>query len=768
MNKLISYYLIPSFIVLFVHMGFAQNYNSLSQEQQLELRLRSHLYLQPKNIQKSTLKNILSANVPIAIEYETKKDWSFIQKISKHCTNLVIISKKNSDSLYVLDPSFIYIHPKQIQNINLDSTYAVASKKNHFHSVKPFGAISYKKNSSVSDSLLYSIWNNSGKLPNFISADSSTLKKTVHFVKLFNSTEKIFGVVKTKQHLLENVAFKNFEHRKANGLFSFPRKTTENQSIGLIPYKAGYYFSPDIIFTTDENSNNQKEFNAFPLSPTFGLTDHFEYDKTLNNSVRNMGDEIVLNNIKIVPDSAHKSVGYFNKRAYIDTGISSRTALKSSFTITAWIKPTQRGNANSILGKGDNFVLKITNGYLTFTMAGIKDYISRSSEITLNEWTHIALVHSEINNDLQFYINGQQTDRVDLIANYETTNYNLLIGSNLWEEFFIGYMGPIKIWERELNKNEIKNQFKNKSPKKSFFNQASLAIGFIVLCIGLFYFFKTRLSNKTKRQQKKQGLNDSTTLKPLLENNFKEKIFCFGSLQIINSKDIDIAPNLSPKLKQLFLVIFLHSLGEKNGISTKKLTSLLWPGMSAQSAKNTRGTNIQNLRSVLSSCTEISVDFKHKLWSINMSENCYCDYLLANNLFKQITENNYNVSLLNTKLPILVTILNQGRLLNSSNASWLDPYIEKFSHNLIEQCFNYIENLAIKENGKLILSIIDVIYLYDDLNENALRIKMQIFIQQGKLSFAKTTYDNFVKLYQKLYKETYTTSFEDIISEYQL
>jgi len=747
-------------------MGFAQNYNSLSKEQQLELRLRSHLYLQPKNIQKTTLKEILSTDVPLAINYTTKDDWDFINKLSKHCTNLVIISKKNSDSLYALNPSFTYIHPKQIQEVNIDRINTITGKKNHFNSIKPFGAVTYKKNSAVNDSLLYSIWNNSGKLPNFISADSSTLKKTVHFVTLFNSTEKIFGVVKTKQHLLENVAFKNFENRKANGHFSFPRKTTDNQSYGLIPYKPGYYFSPDIIITTDENSNNQKEFNAFPLSPTFGLTDHFEYDKTLNNSVRNMGDEIVLNDIKIVPDSAHKSAGYFNKRAYIDTGISSRTALKSSFTITAWIKPSQRGNANGILGKGDNFVVKITNGYLTFTMAGIKDYISRSSEIPLNKWTHIALVHSEINNNLQFYINGLQTDQVDLIANYETTNYNLLIGSNLWEEFFIGYMGPIKIWERELNKTEIKNQFKNKSPKKSYVKLVSIAIGLILLCIGLFYFLRTRLSNKTNRPKKKQGLKESSHVSSLAEHNFKEKIYCFGSLQIINAKDIDIAPNLSPKLKQLFLVIFLHSLGDEKGISTKKLTSFLWPGMSAQSAKNTRGTNIQNLRSVLSSCTEIAVEFKSKLWSINIGENCYCDYQLSNEFVKKITGSDYNISELKATLPSLIAMLNRGRLLNSSNASWLDPHIEKFSHHLIEQCFYYIENLAIKENGKLTLKIIDVIYLYDDLNERALRIKMQILIQQGKLNFAKTTYDNFVKLYQKVYKETYTTSFEDSISEY--
>ena len=135
--------------------------------------------------------------------------------------------------------------------------------------------------------------------------------------------------------------------------------------------------------------------------------------------------------------------------------LNSRAALKGSFTISAWVKPTVLNNNNSILGKGDNFVLKLHEGLLTFTMADIKDYISEASPVPLNEWTHVALVHSKLNNELLFFVNGVQTDKIKLIEDYDTSDYNILIGSNLWQEFFVGYLTNIKIWERELNAFEI-------------------------------------------------------------------------------------------------------------------------------------------------------------------------------------------------------------------------------------------------------------------------------------------------------------------------
>jgi len=285
---------------------------------------------------------------------------------------------------------------------------------------------------------------------------------------------------------------------------------------------------------------------------------------------------------------------------------------------------------------------------------------------------------------------------------------------------------------------------------------------------GFILYFKWRASKSIqKNKAEKSSFPNATTLKTIdpVSTNYKEKIFCFGALQIINSDGVDIATKLSPKLKQLFLVVFLHSNQDKKGVSTKKLTELLWPGMRAKAAKNTRGTNIQNLRSILSSCSEINLVFQNKLWTIDIGEQCYCDYHFTNNYLALLTNEHYELQLLETELPKILPPLKRGRLLTSSNASWLDPYIEKFSNQIIEQSFKCIEILTLEKHSELLLGLVEIIYIYDDLNETAMRLKLKILIHQGKLSLAHTVYDNFVKLYQKLYKEDYTVSFEASVSE---
>ena len=762
MKKKFSYYLIITLCALFTFINSnAQNYNSLSKNQKQAFRLHSQILIKAENFNKLSLEKLLNSKQSFAVEYVQESDFSFIKSILKQKDSLIIVTNKNIDSFLKKHPTVLQVKQPQIETLDLHKLGITDSTEIRFTGLQELGRINFIGNPAISDSLVYSIWTNSGKIPNFIDTDSNSFSNAARIASMFNSKRKVFGVVKTKEHLLKNVSFKNFTNRKANGYFSFPSHLTGRRPI-LIPYKAGYYFSPDIIFTNIENGGNQKEFIGFPLDLKFGLTDHFTFGKTFTNRIRNNTKDIISKQVKTIKDPNLGIVGFFENRAYIDAGIESRSALKSSFTITAWIKPKELGFANSILGKGEHFVLKVHQGYLTFTMAGIKDYISLSSPIPLNKWTHISLVYSEVDNELSFYLNGKHTDTVQLISNYITSDYNLLIGNNLWEEFFIGHLGDIKIWERELNSTEIQLQYTN--PKEQSINTFLIIGIFIVASLVILILYRQKIK---KRKSVPKTLSSKEIIsKPIQDPSatYKESIFCFGPLQIINADGIDIATKLSPKLKQLFLVIFLYSINEKRGITTKKLTEILWPGMDAKSAKNTRGTNIQNLRGILSSSSEIKLLFLNKHWFIEINNECFCDYDSANNYFQLFSNEQYSLKLLEDTLSSLLSILKRGRLFTNSNAAWLDPYIEKISHQIIKECFNYVDVLSIEKHSELLLESIEIIHIYDDLNEKALRLKLQILIHQGKLSLAHIVYDNFVKLYQKIYKEIYPVSFESSIS----
>ena len=186
--------------------------------------------------------------------------------------------------------------------------------------------------------------------------------------------------------------------------------------------------------------------------------------------------------------------------------------------------------------------------------------------------------------------------------------------------------------------------------------------------------------------------------------------------------------------------------------------------MNPVGVKNTRGTNIQNLRTILSPFSNINLVFKDKLWFIEIGEQCYFDYEIVENYLEVLTINNPHINQIEKSLPSLLNILKEGRFLAQLSNDWLDPIIERFSNRIIEWCVKISQSLDENNQEHLLYDLATVINLYDDLNEHALKIKLRILIKQGKLSLAYDAYHNFAKLYQSLYSETYTITFEEFIS----
>jgi two-component SAPR family response regulator len=757
------------FIVLFsVHsLSTAQEYASLADSLKLEIRNSSHILLHLDSIPLSEVKTIVQKNTLLAFYLSSKNviNKSFLQEFGKRQNRLIIISEQEIEEELYKNASILYIRPKDIESIKLTAD-TTANELVRFSGLQELGKVSYREDFSASDSLFLGLWRRSGKPPTFIETNRKNLLEVDSLVTYLNSLRKIFGVVKAEDELLSEVSFQNMNGLKVNGYFSYPLLKGEGLPI-LIPHKTGYNFSPDVIFASPENRNNNKIFSAIQLDLDFGLTDHFVFHSGLSNNIRKNDDQLLLNNIEFERDPVHGNVGYFNHRAYVDAGIDSKSSLQESFTISAWIKPTEFSFNNSILGKGKSFVLKLHDGFLTFTMADIKDYVSRTSAVQLNEWTHIALVHSKIDKEMLFYINGEETETIQLISDYVISDNNLLIGSNLWEEFFIGYLNDIKIWDRELNGKEIATLFAVGTINLRFF-QFEIDYGIIALIV-LLIILMIILWKRRLRSRKDTFDKIFKDYSQIDEFEKLERILCFGKLRILDKSGTDIATKFSPLLKKIFVLVFLYSVqGDKKGISTKKLTEFLWAGMTLQGAKNTRGTNINNLRSILEACSGIQLVFKDKCWFMEISEQTYCDFILIQNYLNAFSHEAYTLKELEGTIPQFLKILKKGRLYSSSSDAWLDPFIEKFSNQIIDQCVLFTQQLDINHYGDLIFSLAEVICIYDDLNEKAHQLKLQILIQQGKLSLAHTTYDNFVKLYDSIYKESYPVSFETIISNQTL
>tara|TARA_R110002020_G_scaffold137434_2_gene306612 strand:+ start:144278 stop:146611 length:2334 start_codon:yes stop_codon:yes gene_type:complete len=746
-------------LLLMGNLGVAQIHSQLSGEEKRKLRLRSQPVVDIRGIPDTiAFSNGKRSQLAVYIDRYTKDMDRKFRQLSDKVDLILILGDVNVPE-GILDPGkVLFIPPDVLEHVTINEGAGEVDPR-EMRSWKELLRMVPLKELIYKDSIFIRFWNDTGRMPNFIQVPFSQLSIADSLVGTLNKMQKVYGAVRSQQGPLDGVGIKNYGEATVNGYFTFPVLDKNNLPI-LIPHKAGYYFSPDILYTTPENIDNSKEFMGFPLAFEYGLTDHFVFRKSIENSIRKNNKELISNNIKVKKDSQFGTIGYFDGKAYIDAGINSRNSLQGSFSITAWIRPNALDNNNSILGKGDNFVLKLHNGFLTFTMADIKDYVSQGSPVPIGQWTQVGLVHFAVYNELHFFVNGKLTDRIKLIAKYDTSNYNLLIGSNLWQEFFKGDMADIKIWDRELNVAEIAQEFRGMG-KHHGNSTLGLFQWLWLLPISFVMFVLVRYLKKSK-VKKVQPIVPIAKLPETME--YRERICCFGTLRILDGQGNDMAKKLSPKLKQLFVLVLLHSVNDGKGVSTAQLSDFLWPGMGASGAKNTRGTSIQNLRAVLADCKGMELVFRDKCWFLDLTEDCYCDYGRVLLLLDHLREEGLSIAEFRGKLSELLTILKNGRFLSSMDSQWLDPYLEALGNQIMELFSVGSKKLNVQNDAALMYDFAMVVYLYDDLNENALRVKIRILMNEGKYSLARAAYDSFIKLYGKLYAEPYLTKFEDIIS----
>lgn len=736
------------------------NITELPDSLRVSIRLKSHLLIHPEQLAPGQLDSLFQENIPLAFFFSGSSTEDLGRLMAKiPAKNLPVMFISEEESLIQSKfPSKILL----LNGLNMDK---FRTSENHESQLKQLTCnellwMIADSDSFPSASYFVSFWERTGKLPNFIQVNSQNIKKAAGIVSNLNSQPKIFGVIRNGNELLADVSWKDFPHRRTNGYFSF--LTSSLNSLALAPYKAGYQFSPDIILPSPENLRNTKVFNVVPLDPDFGLSDHYVFSNKVQNLQRKNDTEIINYGIDFKDDESRENCAYFSGNAYADCGLMSRSALKPNFSITAWIKPVKLGENNCIVGKGKDFVLKIHNGLLTFTVQGIKDYHSERTKIPVSQWTFIALVHSVAENQVSFYMNGERTETISLLTPYAQSDYTMLIGSNLWEEYFAGYIHEIKIWDRELNEEQIRSEFLSENETKHPVS-AGYIIGIIIFLGVLWYILVRQIRRKRSSETVAKPHTVALPNQKSSIHDAPEQINCFGGLKVINSEGKDISLKFSPKIKQLFVLILLHSGLREKGISSKKLSDYLWPGMSVPKAKNIRGTNIQNLKALLASCSEMKLVFQDKLWKFEFADGYFIDlFYVEAKLNETLTSDPENI---NKELPELLLILKKGTLFPNMSESWVDPYVDRMSDRIIEFGLKIFRLLPEEKFDSILLDMAEIISINDPLNETALRKKISILIRQGKLSLAHSVFDNFAKLYFELYKEKYPNDFRSLVGK---
>ena len=284
----------------------------------------------------------------------------------------------------------------------------------------------------------------------------------------------------------------------------------------------------------------------------------------------------------------------------------------------------------------------------------------------------------------------------------------------------------------------------------------------VAVLILLYILFRRKLKKRNALKT-----NDTNTQVPVglfeaPQNNITIRadyqIIFFGGFQVFDKDNNDITNKFSPLLKELFLLITLFTFKNNKGISSEKITEILWFDKSEKSARNNRAVNIAKLRNILNAVGTCELTKKTGYWKIipetNEIKSDYIDFL-------QITNSKTNLT--KEKIIRLIEITQKGPFLHNLQYEWLDAFKASVSGMIIDTLIEFASSCDIKKEPEFVIQLADCVFNFDIINEDAMILKCRAEYYLGKHSLAKTTYEKFFKEYKIMYAQEYDKSFLKVL-----
>ncbi|MDN5201045.1 hypothetical protein QQ008_06725 [Fulvivirgaceae bacterium BMA10] len=599
---------------------------------------------------------------------------------------------------------------------------------------------------------LDNIINHSGKLPNFMFTKKPEVFKD--YFDSLNSVGWFRAIALENGKKLSKVYWKNLP------LVSTGKVHLKNNNIS--PEKKGYWFSPDLVRFNLANSETVKIFEAYRYDLSDGLKFFLDFQNGTDNNV-DVGSRSISSNVEIIEDEERGLCAKFNGNgSYIDLGHLSEVRFET-ITVSAWIKPTKLDGNRSIVGKGEAFSAKCRDGLMLFTTPDIRDHVGENASVKLNEWQHLAFVYSE-NREILFYINGELVGSTEA-SEMEYTHQSLLVGTNLWDEYYAGLMDDLKIWSRALSDEEIKKIY-DTTPEDGTRDSAIWYIAGILLASSIAFFIYRKTRSDTVREidtiankHFPPQIDKAVLRRPGASGT---SLTLFGGFKLMNSRGEDLTPQFSPRRKELFTLILLNSIKDA-GITSNKMAQILWPGHTQESVKNNRSTLMHRIREILSDNTGISIDYTDKKWKVSWNEDVHVDLAQYYQLTPFISRTDQNgIKKKHDALKTILAILNNGQFLPAMDLEWLDTPKSALHDEILDLLLPLLGSDLFGDEPEIQLEISDALLLVDPLSEPAIETKIKVLVTQGKHALAKETLDHYQKVYQSTYGEPSQKTFADI------
>lgn len=589
-------------------------------------------------------------------------------------------------------------------------------------------------------------WKSTGRVPNFVLCNTDNLSEGKETIQKLNDSRRIRGHVTFEGKTLNEIYWKQLPGTVTQGKFSFP---IIDYSLVLSPYKNGYRITPGEVIHHTHMKDIVRPFIAYNTDYKDQLLYHFKFDHNTNNEVDPEFTQIIANSNQWGKDNTRGKTVLFNSpNSFIDYTKPNGLNFNTPISVSAWLKPNKHNNFMGIIGIGTSFSFKLRNGLPDFTTAQIKDHISETV-LPINKWTHVGFVFNP-GGTVDFYINGEKEKSMEA-SDIQDSQQSLIIGNNIWGEQYFGLIDELMVWDRGLSDNEFKQLYNTQLHPASRSKAWFLLI--LPLLLLLFFLRFKRKNIKKPLGSEKVKVAHVQTVNPIKAEN---KIELFGRFNVESEQSGNITTQFSPLLKQLLAFFVIKMVfSENQGVSTKELTDTFWPGFTKEQAKDNRGTNIKKLRKLLKKIPGVELVFRDKKWYLETTNSTEIDLFNYQLLINQLQQSSKQ-----TTIESLLALLNKGNILQETDISWLDTYKNRMTEDVTRIMFDIYHSdntTAIKtEVAKTML-------LFDNLNEEALKLLILQLNENGNHGLAKQTFEEFIKRYEKLYSDKFPVDFNDLL-----
>ncbi|HEX2532453.1 MAG TPA: hypothetical protein VHK69_01890, partial [Chitinophagaceae bacterium] len=253
-------------------------------------------------------------------------------------------------------------------------------------------------------------------------------------------------------------------------------------------------------------------------------------------------------------------------------------------------------------------------------------------------------------------------------------------------------------------------------------------------------------------------LQPVTVPEVLAESPPVQTVYLFGDLQLFDREGEEITRYLTPLLKELFLLILLHTLRKGTGITSEKLNEILWFEKDEKSARNNRSVNIAKLKNVLDRMGGLQIEKAAGYWRADIdSTQVEVDYLT----YLQIVKN--KAALSKEKISALARITRRGSFLANTEYAWLDAFKSDISNDIIDTYLRFAHGQPVSDDPEFQIHLANYIGYFDPVNEEAMRIKCRAYAYLGKHSLAKSTFENFTREYRAIYGEDFNRDLQEVL-----